>query len=343
MRLLLKRLARAFLPLAIFAFVAHGGDARAASLMLAIALAIVLGPYVFDHLRARRVRTALDGLPLVGAKTRENGLAFVAQDLAVEVTLEPGGEDDPKKTIVRVQGAAALLLLRLSVETEATTREVYAGRALDVQIGSPELDAAYTIEGAPATLVADTMLDPTVSSGLLELRPRVVVEGGRVELVAEGWDAIRTLVELGLAVAHVSRRLAAQSRELPADVAEFGRLRRVEASREIHRTVKVLWGAQLMVLLWTALVTALALGYIDGRLSFPGASLVLRLGLPPMFVAEVLWAGLIGAHVLVPTALDYAQATARAPDLARARAVWATVALDVAVLAMMVVTFRTGR
>lgn len=345
MRLLVRRVASAFLPLAFFAFAAYSNHTRDAAPILLVALAIVVVPYGFDEVRARRVRAALvDAVSFEAAKTRENGLSFVAHGFAVEVTLVPSDEDDPKQTLVRVEGAAPLLRLRLTLENAATSRDVDAGRALDVQIGDSELDATYAIEGAPATLVADTMLDAAVSPKLRQLRPRVEVEEGRVELSVDGWDTIRTLVELGLAIAHASRRLAANLSDLPAELAEeFGRLRRVEASGRIHGAVRALWGGQIILLVWTGLVTAVAAGWIDARVSFPGIDLVARLGLPPMFTVEVLFAGLLVAYFLVPITTSYAKAVAHAPDLARPRAVWSTIVLDVVAIALMLVTYRAGR
>ncbi|MBK7398679.1 MAG: hypothetical protein IPJ34_20875 [Myxococcales bacterium] len=79
-------------------------------------------------------------------------------------------------------------------------------------------------------------------------------------------------------------------------------------------------------------------------MSFPGIDLVARLGLPPMFTVEVLFAGLLVAYFpRAAITTSYAKAVAHAPDLARPRAVWSTIVLDVVAIALMLVTYRAGR
>lgn len=128
-----------------------GGPSSGTIVVFLVALTLFVA-FILQQRAERRAMfkacaTALGG-QLVDADT--DSFSATVRGLRLDVELAAGGKNTPKYTHVEVKAAAPFaLILYLRPQTAGELRAVQEGEAVDLQVGDPDFDAAWIVEGAP--------------------------------------------------------------------------------------------------------------------------------------------------------------------------------------------------
>jgi hypothetical protein len=130
---------------------------------------------------------------------RANEFTATARGYSFTFHLSPGGKNSPSHTYVHVKTRPFDVLLGLTKERD-TTRKQRAGY-VDIDVGDPDFDAAWVVEGAPLgrvrRLLADAKLRERLTSAAGQLRATIQVEDGELHFSREGYDYASGVVATG--------------------------------------------------------------------------------------------------------------------------------------------------
>ena len=140
--------------------------------------------------------------------------------LRFHFTSRGSGSSSESWTEVEVDVPHEPLVLSLRLQTKRDWILVRDGLAVDIQLGDPEFDEKYLVEGAPAA-IATRVLDPAVRRKLLLDEPNEVETRPFGVLVArKGWREapadIQSLADLAVSIAQNIAPAIAESRKAEA-------------------------------------------------------------------------------------------------------------------------------
>lgn len=135
-------------------------------------------------------------------------------------TTRGSGSSSESWTEVEVDVPHEPVVLSLRLQTKRDWILVRDGLAIDIQLGNPEFDEKYLVEGAPAAIVS-RVLDPAVQRKLLLDAPDEVETRAFGVLVArKGWREtpadIQSFVDLAVSIAENIAPAIAESRKAEA-------------------------------------------------------------------------------------------------------------------------------